>query len=185
MKNWIFISVLALFIFSCGEDDTETPIMNEASMEVIKDGVMFTATDFNNTLLEENQGGEIGRRLDLRANVDNGFLIVTISNWDWQNPPENGVLTKSYDTNVDDIGPNTDCMMTSSFTFCDGGLGTYLINNETFISEGIDDEESGVITITANDATNRTVSGTFDFIVGNFITNENITLSGTFSNLRY
>lgn len=188
MKKLIFLSCLILSIVSCKKDDPEEmKTTNDAVMEVEKNGTSYTITDFTNTLLSQPQGGQTGRRLDLRGDVDGGTLILSIANWDWQNPPENGILEKTYDTNEDfEVGPNAQCMDINGGTYCDTGLGTYLVSNSTtYTSEGIEDESFGSITIIENDPSEKTVSGNFDFTVIEFFTEEKITFKGTFSNLKY
>ena len=108
MKNVLVFLLLSLCLFSCGNDDIiENVNTEEGIMEVEKNGVLFTVTSFNNTLEEVVEEGEVARRLDIRGEVDGGTLFVSISNWDWQNPPANGVLEKSYDTDdTFDVGPN-------------------------------------------------------------------------------
>ena len=123
----------------------------------------------------------------IRDRVDGGTLILSVSNWDWQNPPANGILEKNYHTNEDfDLGPDTDCMDINSIIYCDGGLGTYMISNtEILSSEGMEDEPFGSITITENDPEAKTVSGTFDFLVVDFFTDEKTSFKGTFTSLNY
>ena len=187
MKKLLYLSCLILFFSACKKDDDPAKSTNDPIMEVEKDGESFTVTQFNNTLLVDNQGGETGRRLDLRGEVDGGTLFITVSNWDWQNPPENGILVKNYHTNEDfDQGPDTQCMDDGTFTYCDGGLGTYQISNtEILFSEDLEDESFGSITITENDPEAKTVSGSFDFIVTDLFNENIITFKGTFSNLNY
>ena len=189
--NYLFL-LSCLFLFACNSDDDTNPTSNNDGpiMIVEKDGVEFTAESFNNTLLSEQQGNEVGRRLDLRCQIDGGTFIISVANWDWQNPPENGVLEKIYDTNVDSdnnngIGPNAECMDDGSFTYCDSGLVTYLVGTNTYFSDFLDDEPIGQIVIESNDAANKTVSGSFDVVVGDLLGTQKFTFKGTFSNLNY
>ena len=95
-------------------------------MTIEIDGVAQTTTGFNNTLISLTQNGEVGRRLDLRANIGSDMLIITVSNWDFQNPPNDGVLTKIYETNtIGNLTTNKVCTTRPTGNFCDGGLGTY------------------------------------------------------------
>ncbi|MEL6834712.1 MAG: hypothetical protein AAFP77_17075 [Bacteroidota bacterium] len=181
---------ILLLAFSCNGDDDPSP-SDMSSMTVVKDGETFTITDFNNTLLKEEMQGEPGRRLDLRCDVDGGQFILSVSNWDFQNPPEDGIVIKSYASNEDpfDLPANsvTECMDGGNFTFCDGALGTYIIDNVIYSSEMSDDNFVSIITITENDDANRTVSGTFDIKVQSFGTNPAsfIEFTGSFTDLEY
>jgi len=168
---------------SCKKDKkTEESNTSNAKMELIKDGVKHNITSFNNSLMNETQNGHSGRRMDLRCNVDGGTFVLSLSNWDWQNPPANGVLIKSYDT--DESGTNTKCKDVSGDQLCDGGLGTYLVGSTNYYSTG-DNDSAGVITITKNDTQNKTVSGSFEFAATDIFTKADIKFSGTFSDLNY
>ncbi len=182
MKKVLLSFTVVLLMFSCGSDESDEKV--EALMQVEKNGISYSISLFNNTLLAESQSGETGRRLDMRATVDNGTLIISASNWDWQNPPVDGILSKIYDTNVE-IGDNAACMDSGGFTYCDGGLVTYLDGANIYISEGIDDEGAGRITISEVDTENKRVSGSFDVTTIDLTTDEKITFTGTFENLNY
>ncbi|MEM9822806.1 MAG: hypothetical protein AAF985_17125, partial [Bacteroidota bacterium] len=167
MKQLNFLILISLFLFSCGSgsdgEDDPGEMMN-GTMTVIKDGVSFEIEATNNTLLSEVQSGNEGRRLDIRCNVDGGTLFISVSNWDFQNPPVDGILTKTYKTNEQDPSTtNSSCMDVGNFTLCDGALGTYTVGTtEIYTSEGFDIDEEGTITITGNDPSNKRVSGTFE-----------------------
>jgi hypothetical protein len=154
------------------------------------DGVAQTATNFNNTLLVYPQNGSEERRLDLRADLGDDLFIVSVSNWAFQNPPENGIVTKVYDTNVSangGMGPNRVCNSTSSGNLCDAGLGSYMVDGITSMSENLSGEPTGTITITENNAADRTVSGTFDFKVSSMIPPNTtpVHFTGSFTDLSY
>ncbi len=189
MKNLSYLFLICLLCFSCGKDDETDPQTDNGSITVIKAGVSFETDVTNNTLVFETStdGNNVeGRRLDVRCNVDGGTFILTVSNVDFQNPPDDGILTKVYGTN-DDF-QNSDCMDFTNATYCDGALITYLTaTSEIFSSEGFELEEKGSITITANDPTKKTVSGTFDAtLIKNTIDgNEKVVFSGSFTDLIY
>lgn len=188
MKRLSLLLLVSVLLFSCGgDDDGDGNTDGNGTMTVIKDGVSFTIDATNNTLVGETQQGQDGRRLDIRCNVDGGTLIIAVSNWDFQNPPVDGIVQKVYGTNEDGVGSNSVCMDSNGFTFCDGGLVTYLVGTDSYVSESLEDPAEGTITITGNDATNKTVSGTFNVIVGKFgtLTPEEITFTGTFTDIPY
>lgn len=181
----VFALFLLTFFFSCQPDPNINP---GGTMTIEVDGVTQTVTSFNNTLLSLQQAGEIGRRLDLRASIGSDMLILSASNWDLQNPPTDGLLTKIYDTNTNGtIAPNQTCLVSSGTTYCDSGLGTYMLSGTTYISEDISNEPTGAITISQNNATDKTVSGTFDFKVQNILQSSSQPkhITGSFSNLSY
>ncbi|MCK8482154.1 hypothetical protein [Psychroserpens algicola] len=189
MKFKLLALALVVFTFmSCGSDDSsdDSPSGGTESFIVIKNGVTFEGENINNTLIITSQGDQGARRLDLRCDIDGGTFILSISNWEFQNPPADGVVVKSYNTNTE-MGPDTDCESINGTTYCDEALVTFLIGQEVFISELNDLEDIGDITITSNDASNLEVSGTFDVLLRNFNSQdeEYMTYTGTFTNVSY
>ncbi|MBR9915646.1 MAG: hypothetical protein GYB32_12610 [Algicola sp.] len=187
MKINLAIALFVLTMFSCSSDDGNGgSSVGAESFTVIKDGVTFEGENFNHTLIILSDGTVEGRRMDLRCDIDGGTFILSISNWDFQNPPANGVVEKTYDTNID-IGPNTQCETIEGSTYCDEALVTFLLGQEVFVSELNDNDDIGGITITNNNPSNQTVSGTFDLLLRNFNSQEEtyVTYTGTFTNLNY
>jgi len=189
MKNIKLLLVASLFLitvlYACKKKDKEEDVVDNGTMEIKKNGVEYTVKTFNNTFIQEVQEGYKGRRLDLRCNVDGGTFIVSVSNWDWQNPPTNGILVKAYDTDAAAIsGKNTQCKEYPDATLCDAGLGSYFLSggNNIYMTNGAAD---GTITVTANDATNRRISGSFKFTTFDFFYEDSIRFEGTFTNLTY
>ena len=181
--------LVALTIVSCSSDDnndSDPPSGGDESFTVIRDGVTFEGENINNTLIITSQNDQGARRLDLRCDFDGGTFILSISNWEFQNPPENGVVEKSYNTNTE-MGPDTECETIDSITYCDEALVTYLIGQDVFISELNDLEDIGSITITNNDAADLEVSGTFDVLLRNFNSQDEtyIEYTGSFTNVSY
>lgn len=179
--------VLAFTIFSCSSDDGDSPSDGTQSFTVIRDGVTFQGENINNTLILTSQGDQEARRLDLRCDFDGGTFVLSISNWEFQNPAADGVVVKSYNTNTD-IGPDTDCETINGSTYCDEALVTYLIDQDVFISELNDNDQIGTITITGNNSEAKTVTGTFNVLLSDFNGGENevyIEHTGTFNNLSY
>lgn len=171
-----YLLIVLMLTNACKSDENET--LSPASMTVLKDGQQFEVSDFDNTLLLEQSVGREARRLDLRMTVDGGTFVLTVSNWDWQNPPKDGVVLKSYDLPWSD-----DCEIIDNFEYCDGGLVSYALPGSSIYSSGFGDT-SGVITISTNDPDRKTVSGTFDATVEN-INDEKIKFSGEFKNVEY
>ncbi len=171
-----------LFLPSCKEDEAVVEEEEQAVLEIKKDGTDYTISEFNNTLVDAEQNGQLGRRMDIRCEVGGGTLILSISNWSWQNPPEDGIISKTYATNSNGyISTNTAC----SGAFCDGGLGTYNFDGGAYFSDGITEEEEGQIIISSNDTEKKEVSGSVDIIVKNFALDEQVEFKGTFKNLPY
>lgn len=190
-KFQILLSLALLIFFSaCQKDPNPTNNTTQGSMTLSIDGVAQTPTNFStsNTLLHLEQYGEAARRLDIRATIGNATLILSTSNWDFQNPPTNGMLIKTYDTNTESgTGPNQTCRVNNSITYCDGGLVTYMTNGRNFVSQNIDNEPTGAIVIAQNNTVDKTISGTFDFKVKDFLqpNAQPVHMTGTFTDLPY
>lgn len=185
MKIKFLVLVLAtLSIVSCSSDDGNLPSSNDEgqSFTVTRDGVTFQGENINNTLIRTTQNDQGARRLDLRCDFDGGTLVLSVSNWEFQNPPDEGVVEKSYNTNTD-MGPDTECETIDSITFCDEALVTYLIGNDVYISELNDSDIIGDITIVSNNSQDKRITGTFDVLLRDFNGGEEevyIEHSGTF-----
>jgi hypothetical protein len=189
MKTRFFLLfLLGCLITSCNSNDDESN-SSEESMTIIKDGITFEGLNFNNTLILFSQAGEGVRRLDLRSDLEDGVFILSISNWDFQNPPQEGVIEKIYDTNVDEAGPNTACQEINNINFCDEALISWSVGVTAFVSElGQGDDQIGNITITNNNPESKTVSGTFSAEIRDINAPENTpntVVSGIFTNLSY
>nr|WP_321245582.1 hypothetical protein [uncultured Psychroserpens sp.] len=182
--KFLVLVLITLSIVSCSSDDGNAPSSNdeEQSFTVIRDGVTFQGENINNTLIRTTQNDQGARRLDLRCDFDGGTLVLSISNWEFQNPPDEGVVEKSYNTNTD-MGPDTECETIDSITFCDEALVTYLIGNDVYISELNDSDIIGDITIVSNNSQDKRITGTFDVLLRDFNGGEEevyIEHSGTF-----
>jgi hypothetical protein len=184
MKKTFFILFIAIFVFvSCkNNDDDDDNNTNTGSMSFTMDDKSYFNDATNNTLVEETQMGKTGRRLDLRCNTDKGLFVVTVSNWDWQNPPVNGVLCKTYDT--DGVGKNTKCLHVGNTSYCDGAMGTYIKGAKQYFTQSFD-PRPGTVTITDCNTKNLTVSGSFDFMLFDMFETDSIDVEGTFTNLKY
>lgn len=186
-KFHVLIS-LVLFTFISCQKESATTNPPASTMTIELDGVAQTTTGFNNTLLFLQQNGEDGRRLDLRANIGSNMFILSASNWDFQNPPADGILSKIYETNTVNNTPiYRSCTMRPAGNLCDAGLATYTANGLTYMSGNIAGEPMGSFTITQNNTTDKTVTGTFDIKVVNLIQPSSTPLhfTGSFSDLSY
>lgn len=184
----MFIVALAMLI-ACKKDDPKDPAPAPAAqttnscpgaMTLSIDGVNQTITGFNNSLIISEDGVLSSRRMDIRASIGSKTMFLTVSNMDWQNPPANGILAKTYNTDY----TGADCREYDGINYCDGMLGTYIVNDSTFYSSG---EESipGYITITSIDGTNRKVSGNFSFKVIEAFQVDTLIVTGSFTNQCY
>jgi len=190
MKSKIFLFLcigLMLGFVACNNDDDDdgvTPVATTTggSMTVVMNGTSYTASGFNNTLLGGTDQGRYGWRMDIRGSFNSGKqLILSVSDWDFQNPPTNGIVVKTYDT--DWMGPNTVYLEDGGITYADGALGTYMVSSSDF--QMSTSNEHGYIRITSCDPSAKKVSGDFSFITLSMDETDTTTFSGTFSNQIY
>ncbi len=160
--------------------DTVPTTNNNCSgtMTVNIDGKNYTPSGFANTLIITEKEGYGIRRLDIRTNVNGGTLVLTISNWDWQNPPTNGVVNKVYENELE----KNSCKIVDGHELCDEMLGTFAVSNTEVYMTGV--ELPGNISISKVNTTNGTVSGTYNFTVEDF-NDKQMTFSGTFTDQCY
>lgn len=184
LSFWLLLGFITFI--SCKKDKEVSPSnsnpITTATMDFKINGINYSATSYNNTLISASQGGQSGKRLDIRGSFDSGkTLILTVSNWDWQNPPANGIVVKKYDTQL--MGTNTVCQDISGNTYCDGALGTYMFQSSFHMT--VSDTIVGYIQISSCDATNKKVSGNFSFITSDLSETLFDTIQGTFTNQVY
>lgn len=148
------------------------------TMTVKMDGKAYTAADYNNTLILSEVQDYGVHRMDIRTTVNGGTLVLSFTNWEWQNPAAEGIVAKKYENDVS----KASCKTINGDELCDEMLGTFIKGNETY-SSGMA-ETMGSITVTKIDATKKTVSGTYDFPVVNF-DDDTIMVSGTFTDQCY
>ena len=196
MKNTINILTLASrlliltipFVFTFCDDDDKG---SDPEVAFAIDGVSQNVRGISGILRSEIQYNHEGRALNITA-VTNDYktLSVLVSNWDFQNPPDNGILTGEYDATFDyqrtDVeNPFGDCLqLEGNVMLCDGGLVS-LISASKFYTSVFDGNTEASITISKCDAPNRTVSGTFSAIISEFDGVEQFTISGSFTNVKY
>ena len=198
-KDTLLIIAFIILAIACDrtEDDMDTltpdPVME---LQINNRDSIRTITEFSNSLsLFDNQNGQSGRTLRLTCAVDTGVFILNITNLDWQDPPTNGVLIKTYGTNVNGSSQNISCQTDNPNT-CDSAMAEY---HTSFISEDVDfpianihlseqimDAPEGTITITEVNSVSGWVSGRFDVRVASILApSDQITFKGTFSHLNY
>jgi len=185
---------LLLLIFSitltfCGGDDEGGT--NKFTYKI--DGESQDVITVTGVLQSEIQYDHEGRTLLLTAAAGLDKMIsVTISNWDFQNPPEEGVLEGDYDVTWDmedtEENPLADCLQLTGdheeVTLCDGGLVTLISGTDLYFSV-FDGNTEGSITITNCNADKHTVSGNFSAKVGSLDGLQQFTVTGSFSNVKY
>lgn len=179
--------LLATLTFThCGDNDFKP------SVSYTIDGENQKVASVTATLQFEAQYDHEGRSLYITAAAGlSKMLSVAVSNWDYQNPPDNGILTKTYDATFDfETNEDNDLATCLELTggnegvfLCDGALVTYIGNNDIYFSAFGSNTQASV-TVTACSPSKRTISGTFTAKVQNF-NEEELTIAGEFKNVKY
>jgi hypothetical protein len=187
-KILAFFSILlaSVTFTNCGEDEFKPTVSYTIDGENQKVATVTASLTF------ETQYNHEGRSLYITAAAGlTKMLSVAISNWDYQNPPDNGILTKTYDATFDfeteaDNDLATCLELTGDNTgvfLCDGALVTYIGNNDLYFS-AFGGNTAASVTITACSPSKRTISGSFTAKVQNFDEQE-LTITGEFKNVKY
>lgn len=183
----LLLAVTFIFTF-CGDDEVGP------SFTYTVDGESQNVQTISGMLQSEIQYDHEGRALYITAATGlTKMMSVAVSNWDFHNPPDNGILEGEYDATfdfgeTDEENPLADCLALTGdnegVTLCDGGLITYILGSDVY-SSVFDGNTDASITITACNPGSRTVSGTFTAKVGDFDGLQQYTITGTFKNVKY
>jgi len=182
----LILTLTGMFTF-CGDDVTE-----ESTHFVYQvDGITKNVQSITGLLQTETQYEHEGRSLHVNVSNDVSQVItIGVSNWDFQNPPKDGIIEGEYDATFDSeqmngTNPNGECLEltgpNAGVTLCDGGLITYTSQGELYTSI-FDGNTSASITITK--CTKRKISGSFTATLEDF-SGKQLTVSGTFKNVKY
>jgi hypothetical protein len=187
ISQGLLLTTLLLFA-QCGDDDDSGPALTYTI-----DGQSQPVQTVTGVLMSEIQYDREGRSLNITA--AQGFdqlLSVAVSNWDFQNPPDNGILTGEYDATLDEDNtednPLAECLPLTDenegIYLCAVGLISMVSGQDLYFSV-FDGDTGATIVITSCDPGKRTVSGTFQGKIGT-IDGETIkTISGSFTNVKY
>ena len=182
------ILMLAATFTFCG-DDAEPAESTHFAYSI--DGITKNVQSITGMLQSEKQYDH--EESSLKVNVSNStsqMVTISISNWDFQNPPKDAILEGEYDATfdiegMDQANPNGECLaLTGSnagVTLCSGGAITYTLQGEVYTST-FDGNTEATITITKS--TKRKISGSFTATLEN-LSGEQLTVSGTFKNVKY
>lgn len=188
MKRIFFPALLAFAIIVPGCSDDEE---DKGSFNVTLDGTEREVSVFRATLtISDGQGtshGHGSHTLRIDGLIDEDTVGIDISNWDFQEPPDNAVLVKDYyNIFIDgemEVGEQTEtCLQTSSNSrVCQGSLISYLTGDKLFSSYS---GETVIISLTKCDG--KRVSGTFDITLTNpYNEADKLVLNGSLKDLQY
>jgi hypothetical protein len=172
-------------LFKCGsKDSTPAPsitlTINDKSESVT----------FSSALLQVESTGNKGRSLVINASSGVKLLNIAISCWEYQGPPADGMVIKTYYDITSTLGlSKATCKQVGAETLCDTNLVTWVSSLDSstgLYMAGIYDgpEYESIVKVTSNDAGAKRISGEFDVKVQNG-SGDVLTLKGKFSNISY
>ena len=187
-----FLASGLLLLGSCSDNsdsDTDNPpgpsVPTDQILNISINGVDYELNEFDNTLVIYDAGGIMAHRMDLRFLIDSLMMDIVIANFEFQSPPEDGVIEKMYDTNFGNgSGPNTECQGFNGTTFCDEAGVSYDTGFITYLTDEIESSEYFVNITDCNPVAHK-VSGNFDVMLVNWFDDETLHCIGTFENLEY
>ena len=139
---------------ACKDQGPDHPI-NTGTMTATVDGVAWTALSFDNTLSRGEVSGVPSKRLDIRADGNDGTTIM-LAFGNLRDIDDDCIIPGSYPVDPD----SNHC----ESGLCEASIGTFMPNLTTFWLTSIDDSVSAM-TVTVCDASINEISGTFDFWV--------------------
>jgi hypothetical protein len=134
-----------------------------------------------------------GRVLALTSTVDGKRFLIVVFNWDFQNPPVGGIITKTYYSTDPETwsssGPGmakSECRIGTmgSDTQCDGMAVSYDEGMTRYRSDYYIGNYESTVTITACDTGKKIISGEYDVMVID-VTGVELLLKGEFTNVKY
>lgn len=177
---------LAIIVPACSDDDDDKGSFN-VTLDGIETAVSVTGATLTVSDGQSSSSGRGSNTLRIDGMIGENAISVDISNWDFQEPPDNAILVKDYyNVFTEDeleVGEKTEtCMKTSGTTrVCEGTLLKYLTGDKTFSSHS---SEAVIISLTKCDG--KRVSGTFNITLINIHDEaETFVLSGSLTDLRY
>jgi len=188
VKKILFVIAAVWLVAACNKNESDTvPACSGGTMEVLFEDTVYAPVSFNNSLFFETGNGQPRRRLDIRTTVKGNTVILSVYNWDWQNPPQDGVLAKIYSTLTTNTSGN-DCATIDSMLYCEFAEVTFLDSaNGSHVYVSMKESYAGFVEITEFDNVTKRFSGTFDAKLTSFLGTEpdTVSISGTFTDLCY
>ena len=178
LSQLVILLVLGQFI-GCGGDDASPSPSISLTIDGAKQSVKFAGAQ----LLVEDYGDQEGRSLNITAISGSNALTITVSNWSFQNPPEDGVIVKKYEhLFTDQTLDKGQCMSEGIEAYCDGGTVTYT-SDDFYATAFYEGSYPGFVHITKCDTKSKRISGSYDVVVSN--DTDEFTLKGEFKNIQY
>lgn len=131
---------------------------------------------------QTSSSGQASHTLRIAGKVNEDSISLSVSNWEFQEPPDNAIITKKY-FNVYSDNEELCRQASSNVRVCEGVLIKYMEGDKLFTTFSKDDATI-ILDITKCDG--NKVSGSFDIEMENIDDNdETRTIKGEFTDLKY
>jgi hypothetical protein len=186
-KTLTALALALTFLFSgCSEEKTS---VFELTLDGTNKNVSVETTTLTVHSAEDSESGRAAHVLKIEGKTGEDSFEVTISNWDFQEPPEKAIAPKDYynvflDEELEVGQHNGTCMrVAANSNVCEGVIISYTKNGTSFYSTSNENSEL-IIQITKCDG--QRTSGNFDLMLENpHNTTEKVHISGSFKDLKY
>jgi hypothetical protein len=189
-KVIIGILAVSLAFTQCDKKDDAAP-QQKASLTFSVNGTSKEASVSSGVLSFRTQHSHQVRYLQISSIVEGNHFSIAVSNWDFQNPPNDSIKVKTYNNVFAEQNiAKSECLpVGGNVSLCDRGFVTYVVdadaaNGKTYMSGFYDGDYNGFIKISACNPANKTVSGEYDVKVDDGDGVE-LTLKGKFENVIY
>ena len=168
----------SVFFFSC-KKDSHSPASGSSTFKLTLNGTVTNFKVTSATLIRSTADNQ--KRLDITGTSDDGKTVLTLTIGE-ETSTGNGVTTGKHEVRLfNDDDPNTpedESVDSDAFVTLAFYSGSSLVTDVY--------AENGDITITGNDVSALTVSGTFQQTLKSNFGGSNYTISdGSFSNIKY
>ncbi len=189
IKSILPVLLIPVIILSACQDDEE----KRGKFEIALDGADKNASVTTATLtVSDGQHSDNGRgfhKLSISAEVEGETVNISVSNWDFQEPPADAIFAKDYrNVYLDEelaVGEGTEtCMkVLTNQIVCEGVLISYTKGDKTFMSYPLEDN-TVILSVKKCDGTR--IAGTFDIPLTNpHDLSATMHIRGTFTDLPY
>ncbi len=181
--------MIPAFILSSCQDENEDRGVFEIALDGANKKVSVTSATLKVGNGQHSASGSGFHTLSISALVEGETVTISVSNWDFQEPPSKAIFVKDYHNvyldEVLEVGEGTEtCMKVSeNQTVCEGVVISYTQGDKTFTSSLLDNN-TVILSVTKCDGAR--ISGTFDIsLVNPHDTSDIVVIQGTFTNLPY
>jgi hypothetical protein len=177
MKLLFSTLLLSAIIFSGCDDDDQNNGSFQITVQETETRVSVSKATLTVSGGQTSGSGQGSHALRIAGGVMEDSVSILISNWDFQEPPDNAIITKDY------YNEDLCHQVSENKKVCEGAIIQYMEGDKIYWSFS-KDETIKILHITKCDG--NSVSGTFELELENIYDNEDKKfVSGAFTDLPY